>query len=99
MNKKNMQEVIKDILDIMGDYEGSFLKINFTYNEVWFEIYENAVDIIISIKNKCCYLDCETSNNHLTKDMIEELSKIMTIIDANIDLFISCIPPEEIKSK
>lgn len=86
-----MKEIINKIMKILGNFDGSQLSINFTHDEIWINVYGDTIAIVIDIKDRYCYLDCETSNYHLTKDMMSELTQIMEIIEENIDEFIGCI--------
>ena len=78
-----MDNLIDKILKIIGNNK---LSINFWGNEVWLSIYETEIPIVINFKEKYSYLDCETSDHHLTADMLDELYQITKLINENIDL-------------
>ena len=78
-----MDNLIDKILKIIGNNK---LSINLWDNEVWFSIYETEVPIVINFKEKYSYLDCETSDHHLTADMLDELYQIVSLIDDNIKI-------------
>lgn len=86
-----MNELIKDINDIMGNFEGSQLTIRF-FNDggIVFGIYEQEIPIVVDTKEKTVYLDCEVTSSHLTSDMLNELSAITKLIEKNIDIVLSC---------
>ena len=89
---QSIDKVIKQILSIIGKDElGSMLKIVFYGNEVWFEIYENSIPVIIDMKTKEVYLDTEASSHHLTGDMLSELSQIVKTIENNIETIVECL--------
>jgi hypothetical protein len=88
----NMQKVIKQILEVIGDYEGS--KLTFTIwppDEIYFYIYETEIPVVINVKEKYAYVDSETMTNHLTGDMLYELSHIVKIIESNMDDILYCL--------
>ena len=86
--RNNLQNIIKQILSIIGDYEGSKLTINiYPPDDISFYIYDIEIPINIDIKTKYAYIDCELIDGRLTKDMLSELSEIVKIIEDNINNF------------
>lgn len=83
-----MEKTIKQITKILGDREGSQVSINLLPEEIWLNIYESSISIVIDKKERSCFLDCQTTNAHLTKDMVSELLEIMKVIEKNIDKFL-----------
>lgn len=88
-----MEKVISKINEIMGmDLIGSQLTIRFfSDGGIVFGIYEQEIPIVVDKKNKLVYLDCETSNDHLTYDMLNELTQITQVIKDNLDIIIQCV--------
>ena len=91
-SNKNLQNIIKQILNIIGDYEGSKLSLHiWPFSEICVYIYETEIPIVIDIKEKYSYIDTDTMDNHLTSSMLDELNQIVKIIDDNIDVFLGCL--------
>ena len=88
----NLQSIIKQILNIIGDYEGSKLSLHiWPFSEICVYIYETEISIVINVKEKYAYIDTDTMDNHLTASMLDELCQIVKIIDDNIDVFMECV--------
>jgi len=88
----NLQDIIKQMLNVIGDYEGSKLTINiWPPNEMCIYIYDSEIPIVINVKNKYIYIDTDTMDHHLTASMLDELCQIVKIIDNNIDVFLGCL--------
>jgi len=86
-----VQNVIKQILKIIGDNEGSKFSLHiWPFSEICIYIYETEIPIIINIKEKYAYIDTDTMDNHLTSSMLEELSEIVKIIEENINVILDC---------
>lgn len=86
-----MNNIIKQILNIIGDEEGSKLTINiYPPNDISFYIYDIEIPINIDMKDKYAYIDCELIDGRLTKDMLSELSEIVKVIEGNIDVVLEC---------
>lgn len=82
-----MTNIIKQIREIIGKHWTSQIKIHiFEENEIVFYIYETEAAIMINLKNKDVYLDCEFSKHHLTGDMLDELGKVVKILEENLDV-------------
>ena len=91
-SNKNLQNVIKQMLNVVGDYEGSKLTINiWSFDNISIYVYENEIPIVIDIKNKYSYIDTNTMDNHLTSSMLDELNQIVKIIDDNIYVILECV--------
>ena len=87
-----MQNVIKQILNIIGDEEGSKLTLNiYPPNEIFFHIYDVEIAVGINTKEKYAYVDTEYINNHLTSNMLLELGEIVKVIEDNIDDVLECV--------
>lgn len=80
-----MINIIKQIRKIIGNHWSSQIFINIYPDEICFEIYETKVPIVFDLKGKYVYLECETSNHHLTADMLDELSQIVSLLQENFD--------------
>lgn len=89
-----MDKLIKQMRKILGNHYSSEIHISITQDELWFEIYESRLPIIIDLKKGEVYLDCETCNNHLTSDMLHELAKISKLLEENVDLFVKIMKGE-----
>lgn len=85
-----MDIVIKEIVNILKPSGGKF-SIDIWGDEIWFKVYETEIPIVIDIKDKYVYIDCEVMNNHITSVELEELSKIVNIIEENIDTIIDLV--------
>jgi len=88
----NLQDIIKQILNVIGNYEGSKLTINiWPFDNISIYVYDNEIPIVIDIKEKYAYIDTNMIDAHLTSSMLDELSQIVKIIDDNIDVFMECL--------
>ena len=81
-----MTELIKQIRKILGNHWSSQIHVHITKDEVWLEIYETEVVIIIDLKKKEVYVDCEASHHCLNSDMLNELGQICRLIEENLDV-------------
>jgi len=91
-SNQNLQNIIKQILNVIGDNEGSKLSLHiWPFSEICVYIYETEIPIVIDIKEKYAYIDTDTMDNHLTSSMLDELSQIVKIIDDNIDVILECL--------
>ena len=92
INKNNLQDIIKQMLNVIGDYEGSKISMGiWPPNEIYFLVYETEALIEIDKKEKCAYLNTDTMTHHLTASMLDELCQIVKIIDDNIDVILECL--------
>jgi len=88
----NLQNIIKQMLNVIGNYEGSKLSLHiWPFSEICVYIYETEISIVINVKEKYAYIDTDTMDNHLTASMLDELCQIVKIIDDNIDVFMECV--------
>jgi len=88
----NLQNIIKQMLNVIGDYEGSKISMGiWPPNEIYFLIYETEALIEIDKKERCAYLNTDTMTHHLTASMLDELCQIVKIIDDNIDVILECL--------
>jgi len=91
-SNKNLQNIIKQILNVIGDNEGSKLSLNiWPPNEMCIYVYDSEIPIVINVKNKYVYIDTDTMDHHLTFSMLDELCQIIKIIDDNIEVFMECL--------
>ena len=91
-NNNNLQNIIKKMLNVIGDYEGSKLSLNiWPPNEICIYVYESEIPVVINVKNKYVYIDTDTMDHHLTSSMLDELCQIVKIIDNNIDVILGCL--------
>lgn len=80
-----MDEIIKGIRKIIGDYDYSTIRIFIAADEIYFEIYESQIPICIDKKEKRAYIDCTMLNeNKITSDMLYELAEIVKLLDHNM---------------
>jgi hypothetical protein len=87
-----MEKIIKEIMNIMGDIDGSQLSIDFYTDEsIVFNIYEVEIPLIVDKKKKTVYMDCECYTGEITVDMLDELHQIAKLLEENIDLILSCL--------
>ncbi|MCK9330200.1 MAG: hypothetical protein M0Q94_10040 [Candidatus Cloacimonetes bacterium] len=81
-----MNDIIKQIRKIIGNFDPSHIQINIGIDEIWFNIYESEVPLIIDLKNKEVYVDCEGYQYKLNGDMLIELGEICTLIESNLNV-------------
>jgi len=81
-----MTNLIKEIRKIIGDNDYNYIDIHICYNEIWLDIYETGVVIAIDLKKREVYVDCETLSNKLSWTMLDELSKIVKLLEDNLDI-------------
>ena len=92
INKNNLQNIIKQMLNVIGIHEGSKLSLNiWPPNEICIYVYDSEIPIVINIKEKYAYVDTDIMEHHLTSSMLNELCQIVKIIDDNIDMFMECL--------
>ncbi len=82
-----MTKIIKQIRKIIGDHWSSQIHIHIAKDEIWMDIYESETPLVIDLKKKEVYVDCEASNHHLTWSMLDELSRIVKLLQDNLDVF------------
>jgi len=91
-SNNNLQNIIKQMLNVIGDYEGSKISLNiWTPNEMCIYVYDSKIPVVINVKNKYVYIDTDTMDHHLTYNMLDELCQIVKIIDDNIDVILECL--------
>jgi len=91
-SNKNLQNIIKQMLNIIGDNEGSKLSLHiWPSGEICIYVYDSEIPIVINVKNKYTYIDTDTMDHHLTASMLDELCQIVKIIDDNIDVILECL--------
>lgn len=87
-----MTDIIRRIRTIIGKETGSNINIQFyPTNEVVFLIYESEVPLIVDLKDESVYLDAYQTNNHLDSTMLEELSRICSMLEKNIKEIKECL--------
>ena len=82
-----MNDIIKQIRKIIGKFDSSHIQINIGIDEIWFNIYESEVLIVVDTKKKEIYVDCELSNHRLTSSMLYELYMITELLETKWDVF------------
>lgn len=82
-----MDNIIKQIRKIIGDHWSSHIQINIGIDEIWICIYESEIPIIIDLKKREVYVDCELSSHHLTSSMLYELYMITELLECKWDVF------------
>lgn len=82
-----MDNIIKQIRKIIGDHWSSQIQINIGIDEIWICIYESEIPIIIDLKKREVYVDCELSGLHLTSSMLYELYMITELLECKWDVF------------
>jgi len=80
-----MDKIIKQMRKIIGDHWSSQIHIHIFKDEIYFGIYESEIVVIIDLKKKEVYVECETGY-HLTSDVLEELSKVVKLLEENLDI-------------
>ena len=91
-SNNNLQNIIKQMLNVIGDYEGNKISLNiWTPNEMCIYVYDSEIPVVINVKNKYVYIDTDTMDHHLTYNMLDELCQIVKIIDDNIDVILECL--------
>lgn len=82
-----MDNIIKQMRKIIGDHWSSQIQINIGIDEIWICIYESEIPIIIDLKKREVYVDCELSSHHLTSSMLYELYMITELLECKWDVF------------
>lgn len=83
----NIDNVIKQIRNIIGNHWSSQIHIHIFKDEIYFGIYESEIPVIIDLKKKEVYIECEAIKNYLTSDMLIELGQICKLLQDNLDVF------------
>lgn len=81
-----MTNIIKEIRKILNNHWSSQIHIHITDNEIWIDIYESEIPLVIDLKKREAYIDCETISHHLNADMLDELNKICRLLEDNMDV-------------
>lgn len=82
-----MTELIKQMRKIIGNHWTSQLHIQiFSESEICIRVYESEIPLVVDLKKKEVYLDCEGLRNQLTGDMMIELGSIAKLIEDNWDV-------------
>ena len=80
-----MTNVIRRIRAIIGKDMSSIIAIRiYSDNEIEFKIYESEIPIILDINKGNSYLDCGCTDVKIDCIMLEELSKICSMLQKNI---------------
>ena len=80
-----MDNIIKQIRKIIGADNSNYINIHIAENEIWMYIFETEVPLIIDLKKKEVYVDCESSKHHLDYEMLDELGQICKLLKKNLD--------------
>lgn len=82
-----MDNIIKQIRKIIGDHWSSQIHIHIFKDEIYFEIYESEIPVIIDLKKREIYVECDLSTHHLTSSMLYELYMITELLECKWDVF------------
>lgn len=82
-----MEQIIKQIRKIIGDHWSSQIHAHIFKDEVYFSIYESEIPVIIDLKKKEVYVECESVKEYLCADMLIELGKICGLLEENLGVF------------
>lgn len=82
-----MDNIIKQIRKIIGDHWSSQIHIHIFKDEIYFEIYESEIPIIIDLKKREIYVEYDLSTHHLTSSMLYELYMITELLETKWDVF------------
>jgi len=80
-----MTNVIKEIRKIISEFNSNWITIHIADDEIWIDIYETEVPLVIDLKHKEVYVDCESSCHKLSSSMLNELSKICELLENNLN--------------
>jgi hypothetical protein len=75
--------IINEIRKIIGDNDYNCVSIHITPDDIWFYIYENEISITYSKDDKEFCVDVDGRDYRFDEEMLEELSKILKIINDN----------------
>jgi hypothetical protein len=76
--------ILKEIFNCLGE-ESREVKITlYPDQEVCVELWERNLPLIISKNRDRCYLDTNMTEFEMTADMLEEVVRVMKVIDSNI---------------
>lgn len=82
-----MTELIKQMRKIIGNHWSSHIQITiFSEDEICLRIYESEIPLVVDLKKKEVYLDCEGLKNQLTSSMLIELGSIAKLVEDNWDV-------------
>lgn len=81
-----MNNIIKQIREIIGTHWSSQIHIHIFKDEIYFGIYESEVPIIVDLKRKEVYVECEGLKSNFTSDMLDELGQICRLLEDNLDV-------------
>jgi len=79
-----MDNLIKQIREIIGDHWSSQIHVHVFKDEIYFGIYESEVPVIVNLKNKEVYVECEGLKSNFTSDMLIELGKVCRLLEDNL---------------
>lgn len=86
-----MTNIIKQIKNIIGNHWSSKIRIDIWTDEFCIYIYESEIPIVVNLKDKTVYVDCDTMNHRLTGDMLDELSRIVKLLEDNMEVVLDCL--------
>lgn len=81
-----MTELIKQMRDVLGDNYTNQIHIHILSDEIYIGIYENEIPIIVDLKGKEVYVDCEGMIHHLGSKELFELEIIVGLLKENLDV-------------
>ncbi len=90
-----MDNIIRQIREIMGNHWSSQINIHIYTDEISFDIYESEIPVIVDLKEKEVYIDCESMVHHLTSDMLYELFQIVVVLEENLNMFVELLKWKE----
>lgn len=81
-----MIKLIKQMRDILGDHYTNQIHIHILSDEIYFGVYENEIPIVVNLKNKEVYVDCEGMIHHLNWEMLDKLFSICWLLESNLEM-------------
>jgi len=77
--------ILKEIYHSLEPFYRQVAVTLFSDSGVCFEIYETEISILVDVEKDHCYIDTTMTEFNIDVKMMEELLKVMKIIDDNID--------------
>lgn len=81
-----MTNLIKQMRKILGNDWCNQIHIHIGSEEIWLEIYETEIPLVINLNKKEVYVDNEYSKHHLDSDMLNELGQICKLLEDNLNI-------------
>jgi len=86
-----MNNIIRQMREILGNHYTSQINIHILSDEIYFGIYEVEVCIIVDLKGRDVYVECEGLKGKLSSGTLDELSKICELLEDNLDVFVELL--------